>query len=66
MSLTWEQATEMVKDAELTIRQMEVRVSWMARIIAGKLEAGNVDAHTLCVLKRELSNFNMRTCEWMR
>jgi hypothetical protein len=66
MSLTWEQATEMVKDAELTIRQMEVRVCWMARIIAGKLEAGNVGAHTLCVLKKELSNFNMRTGEWKR
>jgi hypothetical protein len=51
MSLTWDQAKDMIKDTDLTIVDMNAEVDFMASLIAGKLQYGGVSAYNLCKLK---------------
>jgi hypothetical protein len=53
-----------VNDARQTIYQADRVVADMAKIIAGRLQSGNVRCAELEKLKRELANYNMHTMMW--
>ena len=53
-----------VKDAERTIRQADHVVGDVAKMIRGRLRSGNVSAHTLSALKKELRDWDMQTNCW--
>ncbi len=64
MPLSWEEANEAVRDARITIRNMEDLTREMAAMIGGKLQSGNVSGFTLRRLKEELKRYNMHTNTW--
>ena len=64
MAISWDEMNAAVKDAEITIRQAEVRINDMARIVAGRLRLAGVSNYYLKRLKKELKNYNMHTGQW--
>ena len=64
MAITFDEMSEIIEDAEFTIREVNIRVNKMAGLIGGKLQSCNVTSWTLCNLKKELKRYNMHTGEW--
>lgn len=53
-----------VRDARLSIERADRFANDMASLIAGRLRISGVSTYTLCKLKRELQDFNMHTKSW--
>ena len=64
MAISWDEMNAALKDAEITIRQAEVRINDMARIVAGRLRLAGVSSYYLYKLKKELKNYNIHTGQW--
>jgi len=64
---------EAIKDAETTIRNADHKTRAMVRLIRNRLKSASGDSfqrwsyhEDLCLLKRELRDFNMTTKTWRR
>lgn len=66
MSMTFEQMSEAVRDAERTLNRAKYMVKKMAPLVAGQLEHGDIDHWTLAKMKRELANYNIHTRRWKK
>lgn len=62
--MNWDEMESAVRDAAWTMKQVDRRVSDMARMISHRLRAAEVDRQHLRALKRELQDFDARTGRW--
>jgi hypothetical protein len=68
MSVTFDEVTAAVNDAERAIRQANIRVEQMTFLVRGRLRYIDVNRWSnrelLADLKRELSQYNATTGQW--
>ena len=53
-----------VDEAKATVERADLFVKKIAIMIEGKLRSGGVRPDILIAFKRELQNFDMRSCRW--
>lgn len=60
----FDELTLAVREAKNTIDEGDSVVRRLSDMVCGRLKIARIDHDTLCELKRELQNYNMRTGEW--
>lgn len=62
--MNFNEAKQAINEARETLNRGDYMIRVLAQMMAGRIRKADIGNNTLCALKRELANYNMKTGEW--